>query len=93
MEIERFIACIVAMVVGLVAVAIGLKCSKNKETFPTGLASGIVVGLCLAFMVAVTANSDKRPTALDVYEGKTTLQITYRDSVPVDSIVVFKNLE
>lgn len=30
------------------------------------------------------------PTTLDVYEGKTTLEITYRDSIPIDSIVVFK---
>ena len=31
-----------------------------------------------------------RPQAIDVYRGKTTLEITYRDSVAVDSIVVFK---
>ena len=31
-----------------------------------------------------------KPTALDVYQNKTTLEITYRDSIPVDSIVVFK---
>ena len=31
------------------------------------------------------------PTALDVYRDKTTLEITYRDSVPVDTIVVYKN--
>ena len=30
------------------------------------------------------------PTALDVYRGKTTLEITYRDSVAVDSVVVYK---
>jgi hypothetical protein len=30
------------------------------------------------------------PTSLDVYQGKTTLEITYRDSIPVDSVVVFK---
>lgn len=29
-------------------------------------------------------------TALDVYRDKTTLEITYRDSVAVDSVVVFK---
>ena len=29
------------------------------------------------------------PTALDVYRGKTTLEITYRDSVAVDSVVVY----
>ena len=30
------------------------------------------------------------PTALDVYRGNTTLEITYRDGMPVDSVVVFK---
>lgn len=29
--------------------------------------------------------------AIDVYRDKTTLQITYQDSVPVDSVVVYKN--
>lgn len=30
------------------------------------------------------------PQAIDVYRNKTTLQITYQDSIPIDSIVVFK---
>lgn len=30
------------------------------------------------------------PTALDVYRGRTTLEITYKDSVAVDSVVVWK---
>lgn len=30
------------------------------------------------------------PTAIDVYRGRTTLEITYRDSVAVDSVVVWK---
>ena len=33
---------------------------------------------------------EEHPTALDVYRGKTTLEITYRDSVAVDSTVVYK---
>ena len=33
------------------------------------------------------------PTALDVYRGKTTLEITYRDSVAIDSVVVYKKLD
>ena len=42
--------------------------------------------------VALFSSHENRntPTALDVYEGKTTLEITYRDSIPIDSIVVFK---
>ena len=35
-------------------------------------------------------NTKETPTALDVYRGKTTLEITYRDSVAVDSVVVYK---
>ena len=30
-----------------------------------------------------------KPTAIDVYEGRTTLEITYKDGVPVDSTVVW----
>lgn len=50
----------------------------------------------LSFTVAVlmflAIDRIKRPTptALDVYRGKTTLEITYIDSVAVDSVVVYK---
>lgn len=37
-----------------------------------------------------TKEKNNMPTALDVYQGNTTLEITYRDSIPVDSVVVFK---
>ena len=30
------------------------------------------------------------PKAIDVYRGKTTLEITYKDKVPIDSTVVWK---
>ena len=30
------------------------------------------------------------PKAIDVYRGLTTLQITYQDSIPTDTIVVWK---
>ena len=50
----------------------------------------------LSFTVAVLMftgileTKNPHPTALDVYRGKTTLEITYRDSVAVDSVVVYK---
>lgn len=39
------------------------------------------------------AGTSLKPTAMDVYRGKTTLEITYKDSVPIDSVVVFKELK
>ena len=32
-----------------------------------------------------------KPSAIDVYRGKTTLEITYKNRVPIDSTVVWKN--
>lgn len=32
-----------------------------------------------------------KPSAIDVYRGKTVLKITYKDKVPIDSTVVWKN--
>lgn len=34
-----------------------------------------------------------KPTAMDVYRGRTTLEITYKDSIAIDSVVVFKDKE
>lgn len=41
-----------------------------------------------AFFVMIIVKSE--PTALDVYRGKTTLEITYRDSIAIDTTVVYK---
>ena len=44
---------------------------------------GTVITLCWAI------DGEINPTAMDVYQGKTTLEITYKDGIPVDSVVVF----
>lgn len=45
----------------------------------------------IIFVILISSyNNRNTPTALDVYQGKTTLEITYRDSIPVDSVVVLK---
>lgn len=47
--------------------------------------SGAVVAVCVIFM-----SYSKEPSAMDVYLGDTTLKVTYVDSIPTDSVVVFK---
>jgi hypothetical protein len=53
---------------------------------------GTLAAICI--YVALTdsgcPHSKNTPTALDVYRGKTTLEITYRDSVAIDSTAVYK---
>lgn len=46
----------------------------------------LIIGMFAGFMIGYP-----RITAMDVYQGKTTLEITYRDGVAVDSCVVFKD--
>ena len=46
-------------------------------------------GMFVSFGILYIA-STKSPKAIDVYRGKTTLQITYRDNVPTDTTVIYK---
>ena len=46
--------------------------------------------LTLGIIVSLIIHS-KTPQAIDVYRGNTTLEITYKDGVAIDSTVVFKN--
>ena len=48
----------------------------------------IILWVINAYCVAIIVN---QPTAIDVYKGKTELQIIYKGTIPVDSVVVFKN--
>ncbi len=62
---------------------------NSDSDFPYALVGGIVGVIipCILLLCIVGTT----PTALDVYQGKTTLEITYKDSIPVDSVVVFKD--
>lgn len=54
--------------------------------------SGIFIGMLILYVIIaiVLCLRPEEPTAMAVYRGKTTLEITYRDGVPVDSVVVFR---
>jgi hypothetical protein len=55
-----------------------------------GLFSFVLIsGVWFGFFIMAVYDS-YHPTAMDVYRNKTTLEITYKDSIPVDSTVVFK---
>ena len=52
-----------------------------------------VIGAYILSGAVLMLSGDSKPTAMDVYQGKTTLEITYKDGVPTDSVVVFKGKE
>ena len=82
--------------VGIVFGCIGMICEWEKFIVPSLSIGGIsfVIGVLWAILFPILddtySNPSNPPTAIDVYRGKTTLEITYRDGVAVDSVVVYK---
>lgn len=54
-------------------------------------AHGLVYSFFIWIVFILILIQSQIPTAMDVYNGKTTLEITYKDGVPVDSTVVWKS--
>ena len=76
-------------IIGLLLVSVGSvlifnSCGKDENRL--GIAF-IGIMSCIVGMACLLHNN---PQAIDVYRGRTTLEITYKDSIPVDSTVVFK---
>ena len=58
-----------------------------------GFVKGFFLGVGVTFIsciIALIIVEKQRIEPIDVYRGKTTLEITYRDSVAIDSTVVYK---
>lgn len=68
----------------LIAVLIMSK-QTNKLTI-----LGFVSSMLLIIGGASCIHICKHPSAIDVYRGKTTLQVTYKNNIPTDTIVVYK---
>lgn len=50
----------------------------------------ILIGSVFGYIGYAIINHNN-PPAIEVYRGNTTLEITYRDGIPVDSVVVYKS--
>lgn len=75
--------------IGILAMVLVIALWKSDD--PIAVLTAII-GVFIGLLLYMNATMNK-PSALDVYRGRTTLQITYRDSMPVDSIVIFKDSE
>ena len=82
------ISLILTAVLGIAGIIIAFDEDYDSRGF------GIVIPLCpfivFIFILVQIIIQEQTPTAMDVYQDKTTLEITYKDGVPVDSTVVWK---
>ena len=80
---------IILFIIPVVFLGVILWCEK-KEHKDTTMAWFIIMCSTWALAAFVSLIEYNEPTAIDVYRSKTTLEITYRDSVAIDSTVVYK---
>ena len=78
---------IIILLVVIVLVGYG---SSNKDPGTVGIGVGLGFLTILLFWFSVEEYHE--PKAIEVYQGKTTLEYTVRDGVKVDSVVVYKNV-
>lgn len=86
MDCIIFLGCLGAIIL-FIGVIMEFCDSDNGNLFIT-----CILAFVLFIAIAIIAYAtDYKPTAIDVYRGNTTLEITYRDSIPIDTVVVYKN--
>lgn len=57
------------------------------------LSRGVLIGLGVLVIIAVIIMQEegKTPNAVDVYKGNAEIKIVYTDTIPTDTIVVWKD--
>ena len=75
--------------IGLTFLCVGIIINFIITEAHPGIYLGTLIA-CVGAMLITTARYETKPSAMDVYQGKTTLDITYRDGIPIDSVVVYK---
>lgn len=86
-----YIAIIILVICALICFSIFTdEDNKDSEDYVILALKQFAVMCMILISVILTAYYTTEPTAMDVYQGETTIEITYKDGVPVDSVVVWK---
>lgn len=77
---------LIFIIIGSVLISVLIMSEQTNELT-------ILYSVCSVLLIiggAGCIHTYKNPSAIDVYRGKTTLQITYKGNIPTDTIVVYK---
>lgn len=82
-----------ALIIGIILIAISLGAFTLSGYIGADDAEhGATISFIsfILFAIGLVMVHVNNPSAMDVYRGKTTLQITYKNNIPIDSTVVYK---
>lgn len=88
------IATIIIGIILVFFVCLTFYISDRKDgSFDDGVILGIIITtlLIIETILICVISTDLQPTAMDVYQGKTTLEYKVVNDVKIDSVVIFKN--
>ena len=78
-------ACIIIFLIIVLKDSISDKATyDDTPIFFITMILNVIIAICLIINL-------RKPRAIDVYQGNTTLEITYKDGIPIDSVVVWKS--
>lgn len=80
---------IVFLTLSIVAYGLLLWCAGPEDSWMIVAGGLCMIAIGASFLILLDTIAPN-PSAIDVYRGKTTLEITYRDSVAIDSSVIYK---
>lgn len=84
-----FNICIILIAIGYIGLFLAINFDKwRNEAFALSSVAFCILGFVV--LIRCVINRDINPTTIDVYRGRTTLEITYKDGVAVDTVVTFK---
>lgn len=75
----------------IIVISINVTAEDNSNLLYTTIGSFIAI-FVLSGIALLQEYFDPSISPIDVYRGKTTLEITYRDSIAIDSTVVWKEV-
>lgn len=83
---------VITLIVLTVLIVNCIQWNSEEETYRFGMFCGLSIAALFAIEIMCICGivSKSRPKAMDVYQGKTTIEYIIRDGVKVDSVVVFK---
>lgn len=77
----------IVILIFLIGIGGALAISNFKEGDPVNGGFWVIHVILSIIALIITANE---PKSIDVYRNKTTLEITYRNGVAIDSTVIYK---
>lgn len=66
---------------------------ESEDVVPSAFSGALVFTFLIAGISIIDEYCSPTITPIDVYRGKTTLEITYKDSIVIDSVVVWKEVK